>query len=284
MAGHRGCCSHRRLRRTPLMPPSGSATGSPPDTVSRRRCTPSPVEREGASGASGSAEGDLEDPLQVADDLAGAGLVDHGHAEGAGGLQVHGEVVDEHAGLAGHAEALGRQAVDGGIWLAGAGVLRDDHGVEAFRQVDAEQLADAPLELGLRDDPAFHVGEQPPAAGVVTEQVEQRVGTQAAFDAEPAYRVEQAAGEHPAEVEQEPSMLAVVVAARHARTVLGPWSMVTLLPNSMFRVELANGHKVLAHISGKMRMNYIRILPGDRVVVELSPYDLNRGRITYRYK
>ena len=56
------------------------------------------------------------------------------------------------------------------------------------------------------------------------------------------------------------------------------------LPNAMFRVELENGHKVLAHISGKMRMHYIRILPGDRVVVELSPYDLNRGRITYRYK
>ena len=56
------------------------------------------------------------------------------------------------------------------------------------------------------------------------------------------------------------------------------------LPNAMFRVELANGHKVLAHISGKMRMNYIRILPDDRVVVELSPYDLTRGRITYRYK
>jgi translation initiation factor IF-1 len=56
------------------------------------------------------------------------------------------------------------------------------------------------------------------------------------------------------------------------------------LPNAMFRVELANGHKVLAHISGKMRMHYIRILPGDRVVIELSPYDLNRGRITYRYK
>jgi translation initiation factor IF-1 len=55
-------------------------------------------------------------------------------------------------------------------------------------------------------------------------------------------------------------------------------------PNAMFRVELANGHRVLAHISGKMRMHYIRILPGDRVVVELSPYDLNRGRITYRYK
>jgi translation initiation factor IF-1 len=56
------------------------------------------------------------------------------------------------------------------------------------------------------------------------------------------------------------------------------------LPNAMFRVELDNGHKVLAHISGKMRMNYIRILPDDRVVVELSPYDLTRGRITYRSK
>ena len=61
-------------------------------------------------------------------------------------------------------------------------------------------------------------------------------------------------------------------------------TVVEPLPNAMFRVELANGHKVLAHISGKMRMHYIRILPGDRVVVELSPYDLNRGRITYRYK
>jgi translation initiation factor IF-1 len=56
------------------------------------------------------------------------------------------------------------------------------------------------------------------------------------------------------------------------------------LPNAMFKVELDNGHVVLAHISGKMRMHYIRILPGDRVVVELSPYDLTRGRITYRYK
>jgi translation initiation factor IF-1 len=56
------------------------------------------------------------------------------------------------------------------------------------------------------------------------------------------------------------------------------------LPNAMFRVELENGHKVLAHISGKMRMHYIRILPGDRVQVELTPYDLSRGRITYRYK
>ena len=54
------------------------------------------------------------------------------------------------------------------------------------------------------------------------------------------------------------------------------------LPNAMFRVELDNGHKVLAHISGKMRMHYIRILPGDKVTVELSPYDLSRGRIVYR--
>lgn len=60
--------------------------------------------------------------------------------------------------------------------------------------------------------------------------------------------------------------------------------VVELLPNTMFRVELENGHKVLAHISGKMRMHYIRILPGDRVAVELSPYDLTRGRITYRHK
>ncbi|HLD50048.1 MAG TPA: translation initiation factor IF-1 [bacterium] len=56
------------------------------------------------------------------------------------------------------------------------------------------------------------------------------------------------------------------------------------LPNAMFRVEIENGHKVLAHISGKMRMNYIRILPGDKVKVELSPYDLTRGRITFRVK
>jgi translation initiation factor IF-1 len=56
------------------------------------------------------------------------------------------------------------------------------------------------------------------------------------------------------------------------------------LPNAMFRVELENGHRVLAHISGKMRQHYIRILPEDRVVVELSPYDLSRGRIVYRYK
>jgi len=56
------------------------------------------------------------------------------------------------------------------------------------------------------------------------------------------------------------------------------------LPNAMFRVELENGHRILAHISGKMRMHFIKILPGDKVIVELSPYDLTRGRITYRAK
>ncbi|HUV05455.1 MAG TPA: translation initiation factor IF-1 [Armatimonadota bacterium] len=56
------------------------------------------------------------------------------------------------------------------------------------------------------------------------------------------------------------------------------------LPNAMFKIKLENGHLVLAHVSGKMRMHFIRILPGDRVQVELSPYDLMRGRITYRYK
>ncbi len=61
-------------------------------------------------------------------------------------------------------------------------------------------------------------------------------------------------------------------------TVLEP------LPNAMFRVELDNGHKILAHVSGKMRMHYIKILPGDTVKLELSPYDLSRGRITFRYK
>jgi len=61
-------------------------------------------------------------------------------------------------------------------------------------------------------------------------------------------------------------------------------TVVEALPNATFRVELANGHKVLAHISGKIRVHYIRVLPGDKVLVELSPYDLNRGRITYRFK
>ncbi len=61
-------------------------------------------------------------------------------------------------------------------------------------------------------------------------------------------------------------------------------TVVETLPNAMFRVKLDNGHRVLAHISGKMRMHFIKILPGDRVTIELSPYDFNRGRITYRSK
>jgi len=61
-------------------------------------------------------------------------------------------------------------------------------------------------------------------------------------------------------------------------------TVVEPLPNAMFRVELKNGVKILAHVSGKIRMHFIRILPGDRVLVELSPYDLTKGRITYRYK
>jgi translation initiation factor IF-1 len=61
-------------------------------------------------------------------------------------------------------------------------------------------------------------------------------------------------------------------------------TVVEPLPNAMFRVELSNGHKVLAHISGKIRLHYIKILPGDRVLIELSPYDLSRGRIIYRLK
>jgi translation initiation factor IF-1 len=61
-------------------------------------------------------------------------------------------------------------------------------------------------------------------------------------------------------------------------------TVVEPLPNAMFRVELENGHRILAHISGKMRMHFIKILPGDKVTVELSPYDLTRGRITYRMK
>ena len=61
-------------------------------------------------------------------------------------------------------------------------------------------------------------------------------------------------------------------------------TVVEKLPNAMFQVELENGHQILAHISGKLRMNYIKILPGDKVKVELSPYDLNRGRITWRAK
>lgn len=60
--------------------------------------------------------------------------------------------------------------------------------------------------------------------------------------------------------------------------------VIETLPNAMFKVELDNGHEILAHVSGKIRMNYIRILPGDKVTVEMSPYDLTKGRITYRFK
>lgn len=91
--------------------------------------------------------------------------------------------------------------------------------------------------------------------------------------------------------------MAVVERRYSAESLLGGWSTLAkqdvielegrvteALPNAMFKVELDNGHEVLAHISGKMRMHFIRILPGDRVTVELSPYDLSRGRITYRKK
>lgn len=61
-------------------------------------------------------------------------------------------------------------------------------------------------------------------------------------------------------------------------------TVIETLPNAMFKVELENGHEILAHVSGKIRMNYIHILPGDKVTIELSPYDLTRGRITYRFK
>jgi translation initiation factor IF-1 len=67
-------------------------------------------------------------------------------------------------------------------------------------------------------------------------------------------------------------------------TITVEGEVVEPLPNAMFRVKLDNGHVVLAHISGKMRMHFIKILPGDKVTMELSPYDLSRGRITYRYK
>ncbi|MCD6249325.1 MAG: translation initiation factor IF-1 [candidate division Zixibacteria bacterium] len=68
------------------------------------------------------------------------------------------------------------------------------------------------------------------------------------------------------------------------QTITVEGEVVEPLPNAMFRVKLDNGHVVLAHISGKMRMHFIKILPGDKVTLELSPYDLTRGRITYRYK
>ena len=72
--------------------------------------------------------------------------------------------------------------------------------------------------------------------------------------------------------------------AKKEEPVVVEGTVVETLPNAMFRVEIEGSHKVLAHVSGKMRMYYIKILPGDRVTVELSPYDLTRGRITHRYK
>ena len=69
-----------------------------------------------------------------------------------------------------------------------------------------------------------------------------------------------------------------------AKDVIEEGLVVENLPNAMFKVELENGHIILAHVSGKIRMNYIRILPGDKVTVEMSPYDLTKGRITYRFK
>lgn len=75
-----------------------------------------------------------------------------------------------------------------------------------------------------------------------------------------------------------------MAAKNKEETIQVEGTVLEALPNAMFRVELDNGHKIIAHISGKMRMNFIRILPGDRVAVEMTPYDLNRGRIKYRYK
>ncbi|OQY29071.1 MAG: translation initiation factor IF-1 [Candidatus Cloacimonetes bacterium 4572_55] len=72
--------------------------------------------------------------------------------------------------------------------------------------------------------------------------------------------------------------------AKKEQTIKVDGTVIDALPNAMFRVELENGHKVLGHIAGKMRMHFIKILPGDRVALELSPYDLTKGRITYRYK
>ncbi|RMH71018.1 MAG: translation initiation factor IF-1 [Gemmatimonadetes bacterium] len=72
--------------------------------------------------------------------------------------------------------------------------------------------------------------------------------------------------------------------AKKEDTIQVEGTVLESLPNAMFRVELENGHEILAYVSGKMRMHFIRILPGDRVTVEISPYDLSRGRITYRFK
>lgn len=84
--------------------------------------------------------------------------------------------------------------------------------------------------------------------------------------------------------EEQKARRAQVTASPKEEAIEVEGTVVEPLPNAFFRVELANGHKVLARVSGKIRMHFIRILPGDRVLVELSPYDLSQGRITYRYK
>jgi translation initiation factor IF-1 len=91
-------------------------------------------------------------------------------------------------------------------------------------------------------------------------------------------------GGRPARAKKAPAEKAAKTATSKEEAIEVEGTIVEPLPNAMFRVELTNGHRVLAHVSGKIRMNFIRILPGDRVLVELSPYDLSHGRITYRYK
>ncbi len=92
------------------------------------------------------------------------------------------------------------------------------------------------------------------------------------------------AGGAPASTPSIPLEVVSTLAKPKDDTILVEGTIVEALPNAYFRVELDNGHKVLAHISGKMRMHYIRIAPGDRVQVEVTPYDLTRGRITFRYR
>ena len=110
------------------------------------------------------------------------------------------------------------------------------------------------------------------------------VATRSIFFLDPARLISQVAPQYLGVPFARPDPRWCTVAKPKDDTILVEGTVVEPLPNAMFRVELENGHKVLAHISGKMRMHYIRILPGDKVQVELTPYDLARGRITYRYK
>jgi translation initiation factor IF-1 len=98
----------------------------------------------------------------------------------------------------------------------------------------------------------------------------------------PGYSRDRGARNHQASGDADARLVVLTMAKEEAIEVMAV--VIESLPNAMFRVELENKHRVLAHISGKMRKNFIRILPGDRVAVELSPYDLTRGRIVYRYK